>query len=135
METTNILLYTSILLSVFNLYSFLFQRTVRKIKFMTQHDGLELVIGKFYPDWVKVLYLLGRLRYVSLFLLAFYNWKYVVIILGVFFFLSMVIPVNDPGHIKIMKRFFENKKANGTFLKEDMAYLLYIDKAEQKTLS
>lgn len=134
MEKEFILLGAYLIFECINIYCFLFQRTVRKIRqfaFGTQNIAVQ---NKFFPDWYFYLYYISQLKYIPLIWLFFINWKYAIIAFIGMWLLNLILPVNDYGHIQKIKKGFEKKIQNKTASEEEIELYNIVLEAEKKTL-
>ncbi|HOT17415.1 MAG TPA: hypothetical protein PLB07_07155 [Bacteroidales bacterium] len=134
MKKDFILLGTYLLFEGINIYCFLFQRTVRKIRqfaFGTQDIKIQ---NKFFPDWYFYLFYISQLKYIPLIWLFFINWKYALIAFIGMWILKLKLPINDYEHIQKIKKGFEKKIQNKTASEEEIELYYIVLEAEKKTL-
>lgn len=134
MKKEFILLGAYLIFECINIYCFLFQRTVRKIRqfaFGTQNIAVQ---NKFFPDWYFYLFYISQLKYIPLIWLFFINWKYALIAFIGMWLLKLILPINDYGHIQEIKKGFEKKIRNKTASDEELGLYGIVLEAENKTL-
>ncbi|OQA64795.1 hypothetical protein [Atribacter sp.] len=134
MKKEFILLGAYLIFECINIYCFLFQRTVRKIRqfaFGTQNIAVQ---NKFFPDWYFYLFYISQLKYIPLIWLFFINWKYALIAFIAMWLLKLILPINDYGHIQEIKKGFEKKIRNKTASDEELGLYGIVLEAEKKTL-
>jgi quinol-cytochrome oxidoreductase complex cytochrome b subunit len=134
MKIEFIMLGAYLLFECINIYCFLFQRTVRKIRqyaFGTQNIEIQ---NKFFPDWYFYLFYISQLKYIPLIWIFFINWKYALIAFIGMWLLKLILPIDDYGHIQKIKKGFEKRIDEKKASAVDVELYNIVLEAEKKTL-
>ena len=134
MKKEYILFGAYLIFECINIYCFLFQRTVRKIRqfaFGTQNIAVQ---NKFFPDWYFYLYYISQLKYIPLIWVCFLSWKYGLLAFAGMWLLKLILPINDYGNIQKIKKGFEKKIRNKTASEGEIGLYHIVLEAEKKTL-
>lgn len=134
MKTVTFLTIVFGILGMTNLYSFLFQRTVRKIRMFAFGSEMREVEKMLYPSWVLILYYISFLRFIPLVWVFILNWKLGILIYGFMWLLIIIIPVNDYGHIQIIKRTLGRRINSHDNIEFNSSLLDLVLLAEKETL-
>lgn len=120
---------------ILNIYCFLFQRTVRKIRkfgFGSQMRDVEKIL---YPKNFSTLYYFSLARFIPLIWLLVIDCKLAIFVIVIFYSIQMIFPVNDYKNIQKIKKHYKNQldsKVNPILYNIEIYNLIL--EAEKRTL-
>lgn len=123
------------ILGILNIYCFLFQRTVRKIRKFGFGSQMRDVEKLLYPQSYFILYYISFLRFIPLIWLIIIDWKLAIFVIIIYYSIQMIIPVNDYKNIQKIKKYYKKQlDSNINPLLYNMEIYNLILEAEKRTL-
>lgn len=88
-------------LESFNIKAYLYQYTIHK--FAVSHGMNAERESKLYPPKYRYYAIMGKINWIVIAVLAFYSWQTALILFGLFWVLSIILPCNHIQHFKELR--------------------------------